>query len=88
MSAAGKRPGSQPKGQAMYLTFPNKYTVHIHDDKTGQVVNCNSVPEPIESGQFTGPDQFVIYTKKRIFVFQRVGNSRSFTQAQVRLNTI
>ena len=72
----------------MYLTFPNKHTVHIHDDKTGQVVNCNSVPEPIESGQFTGPDQFVVYTKKRIFVFQRVGNSRSFTQAQVRLNTI
>lgn len=69
----------------MYLTFPGKTTVHIHDDKTGLVVTCNSVPESIESGQFTGEDQFVVYTAKHVYVFRRMPRSRHFSQVQMRL---
>ncbi len=72
----------------MYLTFPTKHLVHIHDDKTGLVVTSNSVPEPIESGQVTGEDQFVIYGDKRVFVYKQVRGSRNFTQVQVRLKNI
>ena len=68
----------------MYLTFPTKNLVHVHDDKTGQVITSNSVPEPIESGQVTGEDQFVISTAKRVFVFRKARGSRNFMQAQVR----
>lgn len=72
----------------MYLTFPTKHLVHIHDDKTGMVVTCNSVPEPIESGQVMGEDQFVIYTEKRVYVFKKYRGSRNFGQVQVRLKSI
>ncbi len=69
----------------MYLTFPTKNLVHVHDDKTGLVITSNSLPEPIESGQVTGEDQFVIYTKKRVFVFRKYRGSRNFGQVQVRM---
>ena len=72
----------------MYLTFPTKHLVHIHDDKTGLVVTCNSVPEPIESGQVIGPDQFVIYGDKHVYVYKQVRGSRSFTMVQMRLKNI
>lgn len=73
---------------SMYLTFPSKHMVHVHDDKTGRVVTSNSLPEPIESGQVTGEDQFVVYTTTRVFVFQKVPGSPSFTQVQVRSKNI
>lgn len=76
------------RSNSMYLTFPTKNQVHIHDDKTGRVVTSNSVPEPIESGQVTGEEQFVIYTAKRVFVFRKVPGSPSFTQVQVRSKNI
>ena len=72
----------------MYLTFPSKYMVNVHDDRTGMVVTCNSVPEPIESGQVTGEDQFVIYGTTRIFVFKRYPRSQNFGQVQVRSKKI
>ena len=72
----------------MYLTFPSQRTVHVHDDKTGRVITSNSLPEPIESGQVTGEDQFVIYTATRVFVFRKYRGSPNFGQVQVRAKNI
>ena len=85
----GGNPGSHDERTgSMYLTFPSKYMVNVHDDRTGMVVTCNSVPEPIESGQVTGEDQFVIYGTTRIFVFKRYPRSQNFGQVQVRSKKI
>ncbi len=68
----------------MYLTFPTKNQVHVHDDRTGRVIASNSVPGPIESGQVMGEDQFVIYTDKQVIVYQKYPGSPSFRQVQWR----
>ena len=69
----------------MYLTFPTKHVVHVHDDRTGRVLTANTVPYPIESGQVMGEDQFVIYTEKYVIVYQKYRGSQNFGQAQIRL---
>lgn len=85
----GGKPGSHDERTgSMYLTFPSKYMVNVHDDRTGMVVTSNSVPEPIESGQVTGEDQFVIYTEKHIIVYRRYPRSRNFQQVQMRSKRI
>lgn len=68
----------------MYLTFPTKNQVHVHDDRTGRVITSNSVPGPIESGQVMGEDQFVIYTDKQVIVYRKYPGSPSFSQVQWR----
>ncbi len=70
----------------MYLTF-SQYLVSVHDDVTGRVLTTNSLPEPIESGQFTGENQFVIYTASRVFVFRKDWGGPNFMLYQVRTRT-
>lgn len=68
----------------MYLTFPAPQLVSVHDDMTGRVLTTNSLPEPIESGQVTGDNQFVIYTATRVFVFRKDWGGPNFMLCQVR----
>lgn len=72
----------------MYLTFPTRYQVHIHDDKTGRVISSCTIPEPIEQGYFQGQDQFIIYGPKRLFIYKKNPGSYSFQLMQTRLKNI
>lgn len=72
----------------MYLSFPSKYQVNIHDDKTGLVVSTNMIPEQIEQAYFQGQDQFIVYSAKRIFVYKKVPRSNHFTLVQTRFKNI
>ncbi len=68
----------------MYLTFPTKNQVHVHDDRTGRVITSNSVPGPIESGFFNDTATTEIYTDKQVIVYRKRPGSPSFSQVQWR----
>lgn len=69
----------------MYVTVQNKNQIAIHDDRAGNVLSYNYIPEEIVSVYPQGDDQIVVQTKKSMIILRRAGRTTpTFTVYQRR----
>ena len=61
----------------MFVTW-YKNEFHIHDSKSGNIMFVKTMADEILDAQLSG-NQLVLTTKKRSYIYKRIGNTFAFT---------